>query len=34
MNIQIIRIPKIEERRGNLSVIEGDTIPFDIKRYK
>lgn len=32
MNIQIIRIPKIEERRGNLSVIEGDTIPFDIKR--
>ncbi|MCV2487280.1 FdtA/QdtA family cupin domain-containing protein [Flavobacterium sp. SH_e] len=30
--IQIILIPKIEERRGNLSVIENDTIPFDIKR--
>lgn len=30
--IQIIQIPKIEERRGNLSVIENDTIPFDIKR--
>jgi oxalate decarboxylase/phosphoglucose isomerase-like protein (cupin superfamily) len=32
MNIQIIAIPKIEERRGNLSVIENDTLPFDIKR--
>lgn len=32
MNIQIIAIPKIEERRGNLSVIEKDTIPFEIKR--
>ena len=30
--IQIIPIPKIEERRGNLSVIENDTIPFEIKR--
>ncbi|SHH04357.1 sugar 3,4-ketoisomerase [Flavobacterium johnsoniae] len=30
--IQIISIPKIEERRGNLSVIENETIPFDIKR--
>lgn len=30
--IQIISIPKIEERRGNLSVIENDTVPFDIKR--
>lgn len=30
--IQIISIPKIEERRGNLSVIENDTIPFAIKR--
>lgn len=28
----IISLPKIEERRGNLSVIEKDTIPFDIKR--
>lgn len=30
--VEIIAIPKIEERRGNLSVIENDTIPFDIKR--
>ena len=30
--IQIISIPKIEERRGNLSVIENGTLPFDIKR--
>lgn len=30
--VQIIVIPKIEERRGNLSVIENDTVPFDIKR--
>mgnify|MGYP006153974853 CR=1 FL=1 len=30
--VQIIAIPKIEERRGNLSVIENDTVPFDIKR--
>lgn len=30
--IQIIAIPKIEDRRGNLSVIENDTVPFDIKR--
>lgn len=32
MNIQLISIPKIEERRGNLSVIENNTVPFDIKR--
>jgi dTDP-4-dehydrorhamnose 3,5-epimerase-like enzyme len=30
--IEIISIPKIEERRGNLSVIENNTIPFEIKR--
>ncbi|KAF2081896.1 sugar 3,4-ketoisomerase [Flavobacterium sharifuzzamanii] len=30
--IQIISIPKIEERRGNLSVIENGTVPFEIKR--
>jgi dTDP-4-dehydrorhamnose 3,5-epimerase-like enzyme len=30
--IQLISIPKIEDRRGNLSVIENDTIPFEIKR--
>lgn len=32
MDIQLISLPKIEDRRGNLSVIEGDTIPFDINR--
>lgn len=32
MDIQNIILPKIEDRRGNLSVIENDTIPFDIKR--
>ena len=32
MNIELIDIPKIEDRRGNLSVIEGDCVPFDIKR--
>ncbi len=29
---QLISLPKIEDRRGNLSVIENDTIPFAIKR--
>ncbi|WP_297332360.1 FdtA/QdtA family cupin domain-containing protein [Flavobacterium sp.] len=28
----IMQLPKIEDRRGNLSVIEGDIVPFDIKR--
>ena len=32
MNISILNIPKIEETRGNLSVIEKDVIPFEIKR--
>ncbi len=31
-DIQLIEIPKIEDRRGNLSVIEGKTIPFVSKR--
>jgi mannose-6-phosphate isomerase-like protein (cupin superfamily) len=30
--IELITLPKIEERRGNISVIENDTIPFEIKR--
>ncbi|WP_044403470.1 FdtA/QdtA family cupin domain-containing protein [Lacinutrix sp. Hel_I_90] len=30
--IKIIDIPKIEDTRGNLSVIEKNTIPFEIKR--
>lgn len=32
MNIKLISIPKIEDNRGNLSVIEHDVIPFEIKR--
>ncbi len=32
MNIRLIQIPKIEEPRGNLSVIENDCIPFVMKR--
>lgn len=31
-NIQIIDIPKISDPRGNLSVIEKNTLPFAIKR--
>ncbi len=31
-NCNIIPIPKIQEPRGNLSVIEKDSIPFEIKR--
>lgn len=32
MNTKLIKIPKIEDTRGNLSVIENDIIPFEIKR--
>jgi uncharacterized RmlC-like cupin family protein len=32
MNVRIINIPKIEDPRGNLSVIEKDVVPFEIKR--
>lgn len=31
-DLSIISIPKIEDRRGNLSVIEGDLLPFKMKR--
>ncbi|PAM95556.1 hypothetical protein B4N84_09835 [Flavobacterium sp. IR1] len=31
-NNQLIEIPKIHDRRGILSVIEGETIPFTSKR--
>ncbi|MBB4803017.1 dTDP-4-dehydrorhamnose 3,5-epimerase-like enzyme [Flavobacterium nitrogenifigens] len=31
-DVQLIEIPKIQDRRGNLSVIEGDIIPFVSKR--
>ncbi len=29
---KLIEIPRIQDRRGNLSVIEGDIIPFNFKR--
>ena len=32
MNIELISIPKIEGHRGNLSVIEHDVVPFEMKR--
>jgi dTDP-4-dehydrorhamnose 3,5-epimerase-like enzyme len=31
-DVQLNEIPKIHDLRGNLSVIEGDTIPFILKR--
>lgn len=31
-DIKLLGIPKIEDTRGNLSVIEGDVIPFEMKR--
>jgi dTDP-4-dehydrorhamnose 3,5-epimerase-like enzyme len=31
-DIKIIEIPKIHDTRGNLSVIEGNVIPFEMKR--
>lgn len=30
--VELITIPKIEDVRGNLAVIEKDCIPFEIKR--
>lgn len=32
MDYHIIDIPKITDPRGNLAVIEGNTIPFEMKR--
>ncbi len=32
MNIEIINLPKIEDVRGNLSIIEKDILPYPIKR--
>lgn len=32
MAVQIIKFPKVENRKGNLAVIENDIIPFEIKR--
>lgn len=31
-DIQLIDIPKIHDAKGNLSVVEGNTIPFEIRR--
>jgi dTDP-4-dehydrorhamnose 3,5-epimerase-like enzyme len=31
-DIKIIEIPKIEDARGNISVLEGDILPYQIKR--
>ncbi|CCG53755.1 Protein of unknown function [Flavobacterium indicum GPTSA100-9 = DSM 17447] len=32
MKIKLIDIPKITNTKGNIGVIENDTIPFDVKR--
>ena len=31
-DLKIIDIPKVEDRRGNLSVVEKDVVPFKIER--
>ncbi len=31
-DVQLIEIPKVQDARGNLSVIEKNTISFDVKR--
>jgi hypothetical protein len=31
-DVKIIDLPRINDRRGNLSVIEGATLPFEMKR--
>ena len=30
--VQLLDIPKIHDTRGNLSVVEGNTVPFALKR--
>jgi hypothetical protein len=30
MNIEIINIPKVEDYRGNLAIIEKEVVPFEI----
>ena len=32
MEISIINLPKIEDPRGNLAIVEKDAIPFEIRR--
>jgi dTDP-4-dehydrorhamnose 3,5-epimerase-like enzyme len=31
-DVQLIEVPKVHDTRGNLSVIEGEMIPFSLKR--
>ena len=31
-DVQLIDIPKVHDTRGNLSVIEGNAVPFEMKR--
>ena len=31
-DIKLIEIPKIQDPRGNLAIIEKDVVPFEIKR--
>ena len=31
-DVVLLEIPKIEDSRGNLSVIEANTVPFELKR--
>lgn len=32
MNIELIDIPRVEDYRGNLAIIEKEVVPFEIKR--
>lgn len=32
MNIEIINIPKVEDYRGNIAIVEKEVVPFEIKR--
>jgi hypothetical protein len=32
MNIELIDIPKIEDYRGNIAIVEKDVLPFEVKR--
>lgn len=31
-DVAVLDLPRINDRRGNLSVIEGNTLPFEMKR--
>ncbi|MFT7351689.1 MAG: dTDP-4-dehydrorhamnose 3,5-epimerase-like enzyme [Flavobacterium sp.] len=32
MNVEIIQIPKVEDYRGNIAIIEKEVLPFEMKR--